>query len=75
MICHTCEGEWIILVKEKCSLTQIYKDLRTTFESHESFVYVEKISDVWVQLMKMGAKTKALRLEVHTVMTVVFKWT
>ncbi len=55
-------GGWIISAKEKCSLTQIYTDLWTTFERNRPFVYIEKVLDLWVQLMKNGAKTKVLRL-------------
>ncbi len=31
-------------------------------ERNGPFVYIEKVLDLWVQLMKNGAKTKVLRL-------------
>ncbi len=34
--------------------------LWTIFERNRPFVYIEKVLDLWVQLMKMGAKTKVL---------------
>ncbi len=53
-------GGWITSAKEKCSLTQIYADLWTTFERNRPFVYVEKVLDLWVQLIseKWGQKQK-----------------
>ncbi len=36
-------GGWIILAKEKCSLTLIYTDLWTIFEINRPFVYIEKV--------------------------------
>ncbi len=55
-------GGWIISAKEKCSLTQIYTDLWTIFEQNRPFVYIEKVLDLWVQLMKNVGKTKVLHL-------------
>ncbi len=51
-------GGCIISAKEKCSLTQIYTDLWTIFEKNRPFVYIEKVLDLWVQLMKKGGKNK-----------------
>ncbi len=53
-------GGWIISVKEKCSLTQIYTDLWTIFERNMPFVYIDKVLDLWVQLMKNGGKNKSV---------------
>ncbi len=53
-------GGWIISAKEKCSLRQIYTDLWTIFERNRPFVYIEKVSDLWVQLMKNGGKNKSV---------------
>ncbi len=38
------------------SLTQIYTDLWTIFERNRPFMYVEKVFNLWVQLMKNGSK-------------------
>ncbi len=51
-------GGWII--SEKCSLTQILTDLWTIFERNRYFVYIEKVLDIWVQLMKNGGKNKSV---------------
>ncbi len=53
-------GGWIISAKEKCSLTQIYTDLWTIFERNRPFVYIEKVLDLWVQLMKNGGRNKSI---------------
>ncbi len=53
-------GGWIISAKEKCSLTQISTDLWTIFERNRPFVYIEKVLDLWVQLMKYGGKNKSV---------------
>ncbi len=53
-------GWWIISAKEKCSLTQIKTDLWTIFERNRPFVYIEKVLDLWVQLMKNGGKNKSV---------------
>ncbi len=53
-------GGWIISAKEKCSLTQIQTDLWTIFERNRPFVYIEKVLDLWVQLMKNGGKSKSV---------------
>ncbi len=69
---HTCEiimlsnqhidmpqlwGGWIISAKEKCSLT----DLWTILERNRPFfMYIEKVFDLWVQLMKNGGKNKSV---------------
>ncbi len=52
-------GGWIISAKEKCSLTQIYTDLWTIFERNRPFVYIEKVLDLWVQLVKNGGKNNS----------------
>ncbi len=61
LICHTCEvdGLWMD-ANEKCSLTQIQTDLWTIFERNRPFVYIEKVLDLWVQLMKNGGKNKSV---------------
>ncbi len=52
-------GGWITSAKEKCSQTQISTDLWTIFERNRPFVYIEKVFDLWVQLMKnWGQKQK-----------------
>ncbi len=53
-------GGWIISAKEKCSLTQIKTDLWTMFERNRPFVYIEKVLDLWVQLMKNVCKNKSV---------------
>ncbi len=53
-------GGWIISAKEKCSLTQIKTDLWTIFERKRPFVHIEKVLDLWVQLMKNGSKNKSV---------------
>ncbi len=53
-------GGWIISAKEKCSLTKIYTDLWTIFETNGPFVYIEKVIDLWVQIMKNGGKNKSV---------------
>ena len=45
-------GGWIILTKEKCSLTGMETNLRTTFEINWLFVRMEHFWDVLFQLMK-----------------------
>ncbi len=42
---------WIISAKEECSLI---------FERNSPFVYIEKVFDLWVQLMKNGGKNKSV---------------
>ncbi len=53
-------GGWIISAKKKCSLTLIYTDLWTISERNRPFVYIEKVLDLWVQLMKNGGKNKSV---------------
>ncbi len=53
-------GGWIISAKEMCSLTQIWTDLLTISERNRPFVYIQKILDLWVQLMKNGGKNKSV---------------
>ncbi len=48
------------LDRRKCSLTQILTDLWTIFERNWPFVYIEKVLDFWVQLMKNGGKNKSV---------------
>ncbi len=55
-------GGWIISAKEKSSLTQIKTDLWTIFERNKPFVYIEKVLDLWVQLMKNEGKNKSVVL-------------
>ncbi len=47
-------GGWFVSAKEKCSLTQIKTDLWTIFERNRPFMYMEKVLDLWVQLLKNG---------------------
>jgi hypothetical protein len=47
-------GGWIILEKEKCSLTGIL----TIFERNKLFVHLENLWDLLFQLMKRGTNTK-----------------
>ncbi len=54
----TLWGGWIFSAKEKCSLTQIWTDLWTIFERNKPFVYIEKVLDLWIQLLKNGGKNK-----------------
>ncbi len=83
---HTCEiimlsnqhldmphlwGGWIMSVKEKCSLTQILTYLWTIFERNRSFVCIEKVLDLWVQLMKNGGKNKSV---VFIILFIVCSW-
>ncbi len=35
-------------------------DLWTIFERNRPFVYIEKVLDLWVQLMKNGGKNKSV---------------
>ncbi len=44
----------------KCSLTQIKTDLWTIFKRNRPFEYIEKVLDLWVQLMKNGGKNKSV---------------
>ncbi len=46
------------LAKEKCSLTQICS--LTIFERNRPFVYIEKVLDLWDQLIKNGGKNKSV---------------
>ncbi len=48
-------GGWIILAKEKCSLRQICEQY---LREIGLFFYLEKVLDLWVQLMKNGGKNK-----------------
>jgi hypothetical protein len=50
-------GGWIILAKEKCSLTGMYTNLCTKFERNKLFVCMEHFCDVLFQLMKHGTNT------------------
>ena len=51
-------GGMIISAKEKCSLPHIKTDLLTISERNWFFVFIEKVLDLWVQLMKNGSKNK-----------------
>ncbi len=42
-------------------------DLWTIFERNRPFLYIEKVLDLRVQLMKNGAKTKVLHLQFSSV--------
>ena len=53
-------GGWIILAKEKCSLTGMKTNLCTDFERNKLFVRMEHIWDILFQLMKHGTNTSRL---------------
>ncbi len=53
-------GGWIISAQEKCSLTQIKTDLWIIFGRNRPLVYIEKVLDLWVELMKNGGKNKSV---------------
>ncbi len=65
-------GGWIISAKEKCSLTQSKTDLWTIFERNRPFGYIEKVLDLWVELMKNGGESKSVAC---CVLVSVYTWT
>ena len=50
-------GEWIILEKEKCSLTEMLTNVFTKFERNKIFVHMQKFWNLLFQLMKHGTNT------------------
>ena len=50
-------GGWIILAKEKCSLTGMLTNLSTKSERNTFFVRMEHFWDLLFQLMKHGTNT------------------
>ncbi len=60
---HLWGGQIILEKGEVLTNTDLDRFVNNIWE--RPFVYIEKVLDIWVQLMKMGLKTKKTKKVLH----------
>ncbi len=60
MICHTCEVDYYLSKREVLTNTDLDRFVNNIWE--KGLLYIEKVLDLWAQLMKNGGKNKSVAL-------------
>ncbi len=59
LICHTCEVDGLSRQRRSAHYHR-FRQICEHYEQNRPFVYIEKVSNLWVQLMKNGGKNKSV---------------